>query len=209
MMEERYHSADPFRWHLNAFLKALKEVPQIVQMELQNLDGFPKWYTPIRDTLANDQLIAYLGKSRDNIVHKGMLIPNTRASLGVTEGRGMKLGLSFPLDPLEDSDAAMKRYLAIAASGSDFLGILIEDEDSRPCVYRRWALEGFEPELVDLCAQAWLQTGQLLDAVLRWLGEEDVPSLSLGCRHGTQAVRYKTFNRALLIEQFSEIKSAT
>ena len=28
-MEEHYHNADPFRWHLNAFLKALREVPQL------------------------------------------------------------------------------------------------------------------------------------------------------------------------------------
>ena len=28
-LESYYHEADPFRWHLNAFLKALKEIPDL------------------------------------------------------------------------------------------------------------------------------------------------------------------------------------
>ena len=30
MMEQHYHSADQFRWHLNVFMKALKEVPDLI-----------------------------------------------------------------------------------------------------------------------------------------------------------------------------------
>ena len=47
-LEEHYHFADPLRWHLNAFLKSLKEVPQLLQMGLQNQKGFSKWYAAER-----------------------------------------------------------------------------------------------------------------------------------------------------------------
>ena len=40
MLEEHYHQADPFRWYLNAFLKAIKEVPLLLASELQNEHGF-------------------------------------------------------------------------------------------------------------------------------------------------------------------------
>jgi hypothetical protein len=41
-MEAYYHEANPFRWHLNAFLKALDEVPSMLKMALQNETGFSK-----------------------------------------------------------------------------------------------------------------------------------------------------------------------
>jgi len=48
-LEEYYHLADPFRWHLNAFLKSIKEVPQLIQMGLQNRPGFSAWFREERD----------------------------------------------------------------------------------------------------------------------------------------------------------------
>jgi hypothetical protein len=44
MLERYYHSSDPFRWHLNSFLRAAKEVPQLLLMELQNEKGFKAWF---------------------------------------------------------------------------------------------------------------------------------------------------------------------
>lgn len=43
-MEGYYHEADQFRWHLNAFLKALKEVSQLLLMDLDRskLDQAPE-----------------------------------------------------------------------------------------------------------------------------------------------------------------------
>ncbi|OMR58921.1 hypothetical protein AQ765_07200 [Burkholderia pseudomallei] len=109
-LEEYYHFADPFRWHLNAFLKSIKEVPQLIQMGLQNREGFNRWYRQEREKLAVDPLMRFLADKRDFVVHRGMLVPNSHGSIGITEGRGFKLGLTFPVHPLEDSDDAMHRY---------------------------------------------------------------------------------------------------
>jgi hypothetical protein len=209
MMEQHYHSADQFRWHLNVFLKALREVPDMISMALQNEKDFPAWFRTRRKTLFDDPLMQALSKRRDQIVHGKMLVPKSRAEVGITELRGMKLGMTFPVHPLEDSDAGMERYLrSVKQSGdgklADFLGVLILDEDSLPCVRREWRLAEFDEELVDLCARAWLQTSETLVSVLGWLGE-DPPPQTLSCRSGHQAVLYKTYNRAALIKRLADM----
>lgn len=208
MMERHYHDADPFRWHLNVFIKALKEVPILAARELQNDPGFAAWFRPHRAELATDPLIASLAKSRDRIVHGSMLVPESRAAVGVTEGRGMKLGMSFPIHPLEDSDSGMLRYLANARhQGRDFLGILMPDDDSLPCVEREWRLQGFDEEVIDLCSRAWLRVGETVANILEWLGAE-VPPQTLGCRTGHQAVRFKTYSREALASWSAQLPEA-
>lgn len=207
MMEQFYHAANPFRWHLNVFLKAVKEVPQIIQMELQNVEGFSQWFKEIRSCLYCDPLLQALSKQRDFIVHKGMLVPKSEGTLGITEGRGMKLGLTFPVNPLEDSEHAMERYLYCVLENSDVLGILDPDDDSLPCIYRQWHLEGFEEEIVDLSAKAWLRLGKMVETVLKWLGEDKIPALSLDCRHSSQKVQYKIFNRDALRGRLEELRN--
>jgi hypothetical protein len=83
--------ADPFRWHLNAFLRALKEVPQITSMALQNAPGFAEWFRPQRASLSADPLVLHLADQRDLVVHRGMLKPRSIATLGITDGRVMRL----------------------------------------------------------------------------------------------------------------------
>lgn len=135
MMEQYYHNADPFRWHLNVFLKALKEVPDLLQMAMQNEEGFPGWFREQRKELNSDPLIAALSKQRDLVVHRSMLVPESSGTVGITEGRGFKAGLTAPIHPLEDSDEALLRY-AIQFKDFDFLDLVTPDEDSLPCVQR-------------------------------------------------------------------------
>lgn len=205
-IEQFYHRADPFRWHLNAFLKALKEVPQVLQMELQNEAGFPTWFRERSEELKTDPLIRDLSKRRDMVVHKGMLVPDSRAYLGLTEGRGLKMGVWFPVHPLENSDDAMQRYLFHAKREGDFLELLRPDDDSLPCIERQWRLQGFEEEIVDMCARAWLRIGKTLSAVVNWLGEE-LPPISLNCRHSSQHVQLKVYSREKLIQQMKDLPS--
>lgn len=84
MLEAHYHQADLFRWHLNVFLKALKEVPQLVGMALQKEPGFAGWYKPARKQLTSDPLMAALSKNRDFVVHQGMLKLGSRGAVGIS-----------------------------------------------------------------------------------------------------------------------------
>ena len=205
-LEQYYHLSSHFRWHLSAYLKALKEIPQLLQMELQDQPGFKTWFRDKIQDLRNDPLIAYMAKQRDIVVHQRMLLPDSTCSVGITELRGMKLGIGFQLDPKDDSDHAMHRYLCTAAEHGDFLDILVPDEDSIPCVHREWRLSGFEEEVIDLTAKAWLRTGETVVAVIEWLGAKP-PPLDLTCRHGEQNVKFKLFERDLLQQQLNQLKS--
>lgn len=207
-LEDYYHFADPFRWHLNAYLKSLKEVPHLIQMGLQNRKGFNEWYRHVRENLTADPLMRFLADQRDFVVHRGMLVPNSHGSIGITEGRGFKLGLSFPVHPLEDSNDAMHRYLHHVIKHGDFLQILMEDDDSLPCIHRVWRMPPFEEEVLDIAAQAWLRTGETINAVVAWLGEAP-PEVSLPCRHSSQSVQYKLFDRKKLNQQLRAMRPNT
>ena len=65
MLEEHYHQADTFRWYLNAFLKTIKEVPDLLARGLQNEKAFKEWFRDEREGLRADPLIAYFAKQRD------------------------------------------------------------------------------------------------------------------------------------------------
>jgi hypothetical protein len=205
MMEHFYHEADAFRWSLNSFLRALKEIPQLLQMELQREPGFPEWYASRRDALRADCLIGFLAEQRDFVVHRGMLLPASRGSIGITEGRGIKMGLSLPFNPLADSDSAMWNYLKSLGGEDDILDLLVEDEESLPCVERIWRLERFADELTDLAARALLRTGGLLGEVAAWLGDQPL-ELSLQCRHSGERVRIKVYKREDLREWLDRIR---
>jgi hypothetical protein len=204
-LEQSYHHADPFRWHFNAFLKSIKEIPQLISMGLQNHQGFSTWFKDQRESLTRDPLMNYLATQRDFVVHRGTLIPSSHGSIGITEGRGFKLGLSFPVHPLEDSDDAMHRYLHHVLKHGDFLQFLSPDDDSLPCIHREWKVPEFPDELVEISARAWLRTGETINSVVSWLGVEP-QELSLSCRHSSQRVQFKLFDRELLNKQLDEMR---
>ena len=74
-LEQFYHDADPFRWHLNAFLRSLKEVPQLLNMELQNKKGFSTWFRDHRERLKVDPLVSVLSKRRTSLSTRACLFP--------------------------------------------------------------------------------------------------------------------------------------
>lgn len=205
-LEEHYHDADLFRWHLNVFLKAIKEVPQLVVMALQNEPGFPAWFKPLRIQLSSDPLMAELSMNRDFVVHRGMLKLGSSGSVGITELRGIKLGIGMPIDPLEDSEVAMDRYVYHAAKDGDFFQFLMDDEDSIPCVERTWKIPSLEGELLDVCTTAWKQTGSLLNEVIGWLQASPIP-WTLSCRHNSNRVRFKLFKRTELQEKVRALRA--
>lgn len=179
----------------------------MIGTSLQNQPGFAAWFKGLKDLLGADPLLRRMSKHRDYVVHHGMLRLGSSGRIGVTEGRGIKLGFSQPIDPLMDSDEAMDRFVLAMAHAGDFLGFLANDEDSVPCVERQWGLPGLDGEVIDLCATAWMRVGGVIADTLVWLGEER-PDLNLDCRHAEQAVRFKSYDRSLLRRRLLAIRSA-
>ena len=203
-MEDHYHEADYFRWHLNAFLKALREVPEMIKRSMKGVVGFDDWYRQQIRELKTDVLIRALQQKRNFVVHEAMLLPRSRCTVGITTGSVVKMGMSFEVNPLEDSDSALLR-IARRTKDVDFLGLNTPDEDTLPFVERQWRLEEFEEELVDLCAAGWLRIGQAVADALRWQGVEP-PSLSLDCRHGDRDVRRRLYDRDWLTAEVGRLE---
>ena len=207
-METYYHFAEPFRFNLNAFLRPLKEVPQLIQMDVQNDKQLLGWFRPRRDGLRTDLLVTYLYAQRDFIVHRGRLIPKSEAFIGITEGRGLKLGFSVPIDPLQDSDVGIRAHLAVTKDRPDPLELLMEDEESLPCVYRRWVLSDLpDREILDVAAEAWTKVGALLSGTMQRVGANPV-DLSLTCRHSAQQGQFRTYDRDQLRQWQNSISAS-
>lgn len=203
-IENFYHFADPFRWSLNSFLRSLKEVPQILKMDLQNEPDFPGWYEAKRKGLISDPLISFLFKSRDIIVHQKMLLPQSSVIVGISDGIKPKSGLSIQFSPYHNSDVAIKMYLIGAKGGSDPLSLLEPDEETLPCVIREWKLPQFDEDLLNLSARAWLRVAEVVDEVIQWLGVEPI-ELSLDCLHSSQDVKIKLYDREELMLLMDEL----
>ncbi|WP_277539846.1 hypothetical protein [Polynucleobacter sphagniphilus] len=185
MMEEHYHQADKFRWSLNSFIRALKEVEQLLVMELQQHKEVALWYKSEKEKLSQTPFISKLFKHRDYIVHRSMLKPESKGTVGYTRGRGLKLGLTIPIDPLSDSQDAIIGYIRHAAETEDFLGILYTEEDGSgeyTCVQREWMLADFPgQELTQLTAQAWQAVAKLALETATKLGAHVIePKIELG-----------------------------
>ena len=208
-MEGSYHRADSFRWELQAFIRAYKEIPQILTMELQNEPGFSNWFKPLHKEVLAEPLIKSFGEMRDGIVHRKMLLPNSQCWVGITKLRGLKLGLNISSDPRLDSELVMNRYIYAIKDNpeDDIMGVIQQDEDTVPCVQRVWRLTAFpDEEVIDLCSRAWLRMSNLIEQVIKWLGVTPPPR-SLECRHGEQRVQFMLFDREKLQQTLKEFQA--
>jgi hypothetical protein len=209
-MEKNYHRADQFRWCLNSFLRALKEVPQLISMEVQGNAAVVQWLRGQQAALRADPLLDFLFKQRDVIVHKSMLKPASRGIVGFTRGRGMKLGMGMPIDPLADSTDAILRYIHVAAQDKDFLGILYSEEDGSgeyTCVQREWRLQAFpDVEITRLCATAWERVAGLTLATAEKLGADVItPEFEL---RDPNSIQFEIYRPEWIKEQLELAKSA-
>ena len=175
-IEGHYHEADALRYSLNAFIRSLREIPDMVTMSLQNQKEFVAWHKPVRRNLElDDPLISKIIEHRRYIVHKSMLKPESKAFMAAIRGYTIKMQFGFYVDPFEDSDAAVQRFLEMAKSNPLLLGILAPDEVQVLALIREWHVSGFDQEIIGAFRHAWLRMGEYLSDVLVHLGAERLP----------------------------------
>lgn len=109
-MEANYHEPEPFRYSLNSFIRAVKEVPLKLQNDLQRHPEVRVRIKTLQDTIFANDLFNMLGKQRDFIVHHGALNLKSRGQIGTTEGSKIKLSFPFAVHPWETSVEAYERY---------------------------------------------------------------------------------------------------
>jgi hypothetical protein len=194
-MEANYHSPDLFRYSLNSFIRAVKEIPQILKMQLQNHPRFQTALKPVIDSLNSNELLSKLHKTRDFIVHRGMLEILSTGCVGTTEGRGIKISIAFRVDPNESTQEAYERFKELCKTDRMIRSMAGPDCDSWPMIRREWKIPDFpDTELLELSIEAWRHVGEVLSKLLVELGGEQL-DLSFSCRHEPESVKTMQFSQ--------------
>lgn len=194
LMEQNYHEPESFRFSFNSFIRAIKEVPIILDHDLQSNPKVNSTIKPSLEELRRSALFNVLGKRRDFIVHHDMLNLNSRGSIGTTEGSRVKITFPFAVAPYETSDEAYQRYKQACRSDKLLRG-LGPDCDSVPALWRTWMIPQFpDRDLMDVAFEAWQAVGELMSATAVALGAEPL-DLSMRCRHDPEVVRTKQFSQ--------------
>lgn len=206
-IERTYHEPDSFRYSLNSFIRAVKEVPQLLQMELQHEPMYRQTIKPMVTALYRDPLLSLLHKKRDFLVHQGMLVPHSSGYAGVTRGHGkLKMGMTFGVGPHESSDEAFIRYVKTCKAVPDFNLLCGPEEDTLPCIQRKWVIAEFpETDLLDVVVAAWQTTGEVMSQVLVHLGAQAL-DLTMPCRHDPEKVRMKIYTHEQFETQLKSIR---
>ena len=194
-MELHYHDPEPFRYSLNSFIRAAKEVPVILQADLQHHGDVRTKVADKFNKLSQSALFSTLKKRRDFLVHHGMLKPNSKGSVGTTEGRRIKIAMPFPVAPDESSDEAYERYKAVCRTNKVWRQLSGPDSDSAPAIWRTWLIPQFQDrDLLEVTFEAWLLTGEVLSATVTAFGGPPL-ELTMSCRHDPQDVQIKRFSQ--------------
>lgn len=194
-MEANYHNPDAFRYSLNSFIRAIKEVPQILKMELQNHPKFKSEIKGYIDSLKSDDLMSLLNKKRDFVVHQGMLNVLSKGRIAATEGRIVKISFGFRVEPWETTDEAYERFKALCRKDKSIRNLMGPDCDSWPMIRREWHIPEFpNADLLEVAINAWRVIGQTISTIVEILGGEKL-DLSFSCRHDPERVKTKHFSQ--------------
>ncbi|MCY3912850.1 MAG: hypothetical protein OXG43_06330 [Chloroflexi bacterium] len=176
MMDE-YHDPMPFRYNLNAFLQALRNVTFVLQKEFAHRDGFSSWYQKKQEAMRNDSLLRNFLEGRNVVVKQGSLELNSNATVGVFRSRTIKLGIGGDVPASLSSDYIIQQ-MALKSG-------LIPPEhfaiDEQYGVRREWyAPELGQGNVLTLCDLAWVKIGRVLSEAHEIAGWHSMPPVEHG-----------------------------
>lgn len=193
-MERNYHEPDGFRYSLNAFIRAIADVPELITKNLERHESVRRAIKPLLKKLEETNLFKALKARRNFIVHQGMLAVQSKGAVHTLEGDKVKLGFQFRIDPTESSDEAYERYKEICRRDKVIRG-LGPDCDSSPAIIRTWMIPQIpDRDLLEVAFEAWTLVGQVLSAAVVELGG-DALDLSMPCRHEPARIRVKRYSQ--------------
>jgi hypothetical protein len=193
-IESHYHDADALRYSMNAFIRALREIPDMVQIALQNYDGFPSWHKSVKTELElQDFLFSQIIRHRNHIVHKSMLKPESKAFVAAIRGYTIKMQFQFHVDPFENSDQAIQRFIEFTKKEPFLMQVLAPDEDQSLALIREWHIAGFNQEIIESFRHAWLRISCYLSDVLGFLGADRLPNSLPTCFIDSRSFRFKKY----------------
>jgi len=185
---------DGFRYSLNAFIRAIADVPELLTKNLEKHKSVHATIKPKLKELKATPLFSVLTLRRNFIVHQGMLAVQSHGAVYAMEGNKVKLGFPFRVETWESSDDAYERYKNACRTDKILRG-LGPDCDSSPAIVRTWMIPQIpNRDLLDVAFDAWTLLGQLLSDAVIALGGEPI-DLTMDCRHTPALVRIKRYSQ--------------
>ena len=176
MMDE-YHDPMPFRYNLNAFLQALRNVTFVLQKEFSHRDSFREWYQERQKTMKDDPLLRKFVDGRNVVVKKRSLELNSKATTGVFRSRTLKLGLAGDVPTHLPSRHLIER-MALKSGLIDPDHFAIDEQYG---VRREWyAPELGDGNVISLCDLAWVKIGRVLSEAHDFAGWHSMPPVEHG-----------------------------
>lgn len=193
-METTYHLPDPFRYSLNAFIRAIADVPELLTKNLEKHKSIYATIKPKLKALKATPLFSVLTLRRNFIVHQGMLAVQSNGAVYTMEGNKVKLSFPFRVETWESSDDAYERYKEACRKDKILRGIG-PDCDSSPAIVRTWLIPQIpDRDLLEVAFDAWSLVGRLLSEAVIALGGEPI-DLTMNCRHTPEIVRIKRYSQ--------------
>jgi hypothetical protein len=171
MMINNYHDAEGFRYNMNAFIQALRNVTFALQSEKKNIPDFDIWYEQMQKWMRESPLLKNFVDGRNIVVKRGNLSIKSEAYIGLFRYRKHKFGMMIPVNPFKSSTEILQ------FAEKHFFGYLIENDHSsvgeQSGVLRKWVVEDIgHNEVLQYCFEAWRMIGQLINEAHELLGLE-------------------------------------
>lgn len=170
-MYDNYHEPFAFRYELNAFIQALRNITFMLQSEKSRPPSFEDWYTTQQQKMRSDAHLRRFVGARNLIVKQSMLATASKAHVGLFRGRRFKLGMDTELDPFLDSRTLLEKTTKF------MIGFMLDEAHSaigeQVGIRRTWIVEDIGPnEVTRHCVDALSKMGELLEEAHTLWGSE-------------------------------------
>lgn len=159
---DNYHDPIAFRYELNAFIQALRNITFMLQSEPSRPRAFAQWYQHEQEVLRSDSSLRRFVEARNLIVKQTSLATASKAELGLFRGRRFKLGINLELSPFHDTEYLVRKAQEF------MIGLFIDEMHSdvgeQIGLRRTWVAPDIgSTEVSGLCADALRKMGELLE----------------------------------------------
>jgi len=152
-MIDTYHFPTNFRYNLNAFLQALRNITFMLQSEKNKPENFEEWYAKKQSKMQKSRILRKMVKGRNILVKKSMLKFRSKVGEGLFRGRQYKLLFDSNCSPFMSSEELLE------ITKKAMIGWLIDKEHSeigeQLGIERTWVVsEISRNEIVGVCYEA-------------------------------------------------------
>ena len=91
-----------FKFHLSAFLSAMRSISLIMQKECAQYPGFGKWYEHQQEEMREDKLLNFFKELRNTSIQQKQVNPRIQVSFSVTDLFSMPSGSTIVIGDKEE-----------------------------------------------------------------------------------------------------------